>query len=162
MPMQSPRDARPTRNGGVGRKNMKHIHLLFVASALMVPAVDAGEPKGDALSQPFEWTHVAEVRVAFYESPPLRLSASFRTAVKDHCRKPVNVTTTPSWLCSSGAIYFVRAVDVLGNRSNTGFVCEGENNLRFSTPDMFGEESGCLAMCYDIKQKNHYIQVNPN
>ena len=139
---------------------MKYIHSTL-ALVLVSKSIFAADTASVTSSKSFEWNHVAEVRVAFYEATSSRLSASFLAAVKESCRASSSTAAAPSWLCNGDAVHFVRAVDVLGNRSNTGFVCEGRSSLKYYTPDMFGEESGCLAICYDTKKKNHYVQVAP-
>lgn len=132
--------------------------LVVLASVIAASAVTPSTVRSEQ-PQPLQWEHTAEIRLAFYEAPPRNVRVSMQKAIEQECRSNSRDESASVWLCRGDPVYLVRAVDVLGNRSTTGLVCEGEGNLKYYTPDMFDDEdSHCMTVCYDAKRKSHYIQ----
>ena len=109
---------------------------------------------------------VDNVRIAFYEAAPPALAASMRRARDAACttlRTPSSGNqAVANWLCGAAHLRYLRAVNVLGTRYRTGFVCRTDSvtpNLRYYTADMFENTAGCMAISYSDKTKRLVIVV---
>jgi hypothetical protein len=103
-----------------------------------------------------------EVRIAFYESAPPSMETSMRSAVTHACDSTESGSWT--WLCGGAPLRFLREVNVLGDRYETGLVCSEEvvtPDLRYYTPDMFEDEPECQYVGYDFRTSVHLLGLDP-
>ena len=129
--------------------------LAFAIGALMSAATASSATHDEIVS-------VGSVRIAFYEAAPPAMETSMRTAVAQACS-----STEPAswpWLCEGAPLRFLREVNVLGSRYQTGLVCNEEvvtPDLRYYTPDMFEDEPECQYVSYDVRTSVHLLSLDP-
>jgi hypothetical protein len=94
-----------------------------------------------------------ELRIAFYEPAPKKMTRSMHKAVTAACAG----VEVQSWLCSGEPLRFVRGVYVNGHKKQNGYVCLAESlgDLKFYPAEMI-DESQCLVVCYN-DSKRHFI-----
>lgn len=124
----------------------------------------AGVASADPPTHTQEITLADPVRVAFYEAAPAALSAAMRRARDVACKdfRGSSTQTTASWLCDGTPLRYLRAVNVLGTKYVTGFVCRSGDvtpNLRYYTADMFEDGAACLPVSYSDKTKRNVVEV---
>lgn len=97
---------------------------------------------------------VHELRIAFYEPAPKKLTRSMHEAVTTACEG----SQALGWLCSGESLRFVRGVYVNGNKQQNGHVCLAESlgDLEFYPAEMT-TEAWCIPVCYNVKSKQHFI-----
>jgi hypothetical protein len=131
-----------------------HAVALAVVSLLAAVAAAGAAPDDVVLAD--------DVRIAFYEAAPGSMETSMRNAVDEACS-----ATDPAswaWLCAGEPLRFLREVNVLGARYQTGLVCSEEvvtPDLRYYTPDMFEDELLCQYVAYDARASTHLLSLDP-
>jgi hypothetical protein len=137
-----------------------------LTAAIALIATGSAKPAEDAQSN--EIVLIEQVRTAYYEAAPRRLAASMRRAVATECAAPESAAGSDSvaqvrrWLCDGAGDTYLRAVDVLGTKSWTGFVCEGAGaHLRYYVDDIISymaQEGSCVPIwCRD--RNTHFLSL---
>jgi hypothetical protein len=114
----------------------------FVASASEVP-------------ETIELVH--EVRLAFYMKAPPGIAKPMRAVIRTECaarRHGKAAQANSEWLCDGSPLYFLSAVDVLGNQTKKGgFACDDgvrASGIKYWLMDMINFEDDCVFVdCKD-------------
>lgn len=114
----------------------------IIRSSLMLTVALMGTPAAWPAENGPSIELIESVRVAFYEKAPAPVAVSMRLAVQKECaarrtRGPTGAANTKDgtqgagsdWLCEGRHLNYLRAVDVLGNRRKTGFVCNDDAGM---------------------------------
>jgi hypothetical protein len=144
------------------------MRLAVVSAALTAPAVAVASaaPDDDAKATAAVLSQIVlshEVRTAFYEHAPMKLSAAMSQAVRVWCssanRERMTDSNTAnadivSWLCANHKLRYFRKVYVTGARGSRALVCEdnGTSSLKYFGTDLVAEivEAGkCVPAEFD-------------
>jgi hypothetical protein len=142
------------------------MRLTIIAAAIALMATGPARSADDAL--PGEIVLVEHVRTAYYEAAPRRLAASMRRAVAIECSATEGgagndaIAQVHRWLCDGVDDTYLRAVDVLGTKSWTGFVCEGAGaHLKYYLDDIIGHmtQDGSCVPIWCMDRNTHFLDL---
>jgi hypothetical protein len=143
--------------------------IVRIALTVASSAIAACAYADDRKLGPNELVLVHEVRIAFYIAARPKTAASMGRAVTEACVARPTVksasdasaaaaSTTRAWLCAGGHLYYLRAVNVLGDKYQIGYVCANVSpDIKFYTPDMFLENRECVVVTFDARTNRHSI-----
>jgi len=100
---------------------------------------------------------IHEVRLAFYMKAPSGIAKPMRTVIRTECaarRHGKAAQANSQWLCDGSPLYFLSAVDVLGNQTRKGgFACDDQvraSGIKYWLMDMIDNARECVFVdCKD-------------